>query len=358
MSLNAITKMNAPLPPSPRQGRAVMRQSVEMTFARYDYTAIEKRIRYALTYLAFMEGKGKGGEDTPLGRVEMDEYHQRYVTVPIRVLMGSSRSHNYDDIRLSVDSFNANTVWIPDGEGGWFKAYPLVAAYVRKSRGNIILKIDRSVWHCFACESRHYTEFDVLQAIQFRSPLTMRLYEIANTLTGTGEFQISYLKDIFCLDGSYADNGQFLRTLRRAVEELEKSDVGLDVEGVKGSPSSKKITALRMTPRLTGEGKVREEAVRATLRTHGLSWILTPVDRMALEEAGFSKEDVCRNIVLLKAAQRMLNGRSCHGTAFAEKVRELHGKASGKQNPQGWIIAALRRITSAAGDHQMNGTRR
>ena len=35
--------------------QALVRQSVEMTFARYDYSAIEKRIRYVITYLAFQE---------------------------------------------------------------------------------------------------------------------------------------------------------------------------------------------------------------------------------------------------------------------------------------------------------------
>lgn len=348
MSSKSISKKSSPLPPSLRQGRAVMRQSVEMTFARYDYTAIEKRIRYALTYLAFMEGKGKGGEDTPLGRVEMDEYHQRYVTVPIRVLMGSSRSHNYDDIRESVDSFNAKTVWIPDGEGGWFKAYPLVAAYVRKSRGNIILKIDRSVWHCFACESRHYTEFDVLQAMQFRSPLTMRLYEIANTLTRPSEFQVSFLRDIFCLDATYSDTGQFLRTLRRSLSELEKGDVAMDLECLRGNPSSRRITALRLSPRANYEGKEHEDAIHRTLRRHGLSWLLSPVDRSALREAGFSHEDICRNIVLLKAAERILDGRKYGENLFAAKVQELMAESAAKQNPKGWIIAALKRIVRTA----------
>lgn len=331
--------------PVPRlSGRAMVRQSVEMTFAKYDYTAIEKRIRYALTYLAYQESVGVCGEETALGRVDMDEYHQRLVTIPIKVLMGTSRSHNYDDIRASVDSFNTKTVWIPDGEGGWFKAYPLVAAYVKKNRGSIILKVDRSVWHCFARESRRYTEFDVLQAIQFRSPLTMRLYEIANTLSGPSEFEISYLKEIFCLEASYSDNGQFMRALRRAVGELEKSDVGLDVTGLKGDVSSKRMTALRLAPRFIWEGRKREEAVKCTLRTHGISWLLTPVDRRALDEAGFSREDIYRNIVVLKAAQRTINARVYGGTAFAEKVKTLSEKAVAKENPQGWIIAALRRI--------------
>ena len=336
------------LPSVRRAEQTLVRQSVEMTFARYDYTAIEKRIRYVITYLAFQESQGKAGEDTALGRVEMDEYHQRYATIPIRILMGASRSHNYDDVRSAVDSFNSKTVWLSDGEGGWFKAYPLVAAYVRKIRGNVILKIDRAVWKTFARESRHYTEYDIMQALQFRSPLTMRLYEIANTLTGPGEFSLSYLKDIFCYGGTDSDNGQFLRALRRAAAELEKSDVGLDMEMRKEKPSSKRITALRMTPRLICEGRIREEAIRKTLRSHGVSWLLNPVDRKALRDAGFSEEDVCKNIVLLKGAQAVLNGHRYQATAFAEKVAELYAKSSGKENPQGWIIAALREIVDGS----------
>ena len=77
------------LPSVRRAEQTLVRQSVEMTFARYDYTAIEKRIRYVITYLAFQESQGKAGEDTALGRVEMDEYHQRYATIPIRILIGS-----------------------------------------------------------------------------------------------------------------------------------------------------------------------------------------------------------------------------------------------------------------------------
>jgi hypothetical protein len=331
-----------------RRTKHAVRQSVEMTFARYDYSALEKRIRYVITYLAFQESVGRAGEETLLGRVDMDEYHQRYATIPIRILMGASRSHNYDDVRAAVDSFNTKTVWLSDGEGGWFKAYPLVAAYVRKSRGNVILKIDRAVWKTFARESRHYTEYDIMQAIQFRSPLTMRLYEIANTLTGPGEFSISYLKDIFCHGGPDSDNGQFLRDLRHAAAELEKSDVGLEIDVIKEKPSSRRITALRMTPKLICQGRIREEAVRRTLRSHGVSWLLTPVDRKALSGAGFSEEDVCRNIVLFKGAQSVLNGRGCHPTAFAEKVSELYGKSLSKENPRGWIIAALKEIVDGA----------
>ena len=343
------TRGGAPLLPRVRRTKqAVVRQSVEMTFARYDYTALEKRIRYVITYLAFQESIGKAGEETLLGRVDMDEYHQRYATIPIRILMGASRSHNYDDVRASVDSFNTKTVWLSDGEGGWFKAYPLVAAYVRKSRGNVILKIDRAVWKTFARESRHYTEYDIMQAIQFRSPLTMRLYEIANTLTGPGEFSLSYLKDIFCHGGPDSDNGQFLRDLRHATAELEKSDVGLVIDVIKGKPSSRRITALRMTPKLICQGRIREEAIRRTLRSHGVSWLLTPVDRKALMGAGFSEEDVCRNIVLFKGAQSVLNGRGCQPTAFAEKVSELYGKSLSKENPRGWIIAALKEIVEGA----------
>ena len=251
-------------------------------------------------------------------------------------------------MRAAVDSFNTKTVWLSDGEGGWFKAYPLVAAYVRKSRGNVILKIDRAVWKTFARESRHYTEYDIMQAIQFRSPLTMRLYEIANTLTGPGEFSLSYLKDIFCHGGPDSDNGQFLRDLRHATAELEKSDVGLVIDVIKEKPSSRRITALRMTPKLICQGRIREEAIRRTLRSHGVSWLLTPVDRKALMGAGFSEEDVCRNIVLFKGAQSVLNGRGCQPTAFAEKVSELYVKSLSKENPRGWIIAALKEIVEGA----------
>ena len=336
------------LPSVRRTEQTLVRQSVEMTFARYDYTAIEKRIRYIITYLAFQESQGRIGEETALGKVEMDEYHQRYATIPIRILMGASKSHNYDDVRAAVDSFNSKTVWLNDGDGGWFKAYPLVAAYVRKIRGNVILKIDRAIWKTFAQESRHYTEYDILQALQFRSPLTMRLYEIANTLMGPGEFTLAYLKDIFCYGGLDSDNGQFLRALRRAAAELEKSDVGLEMETIKEKPSSRRITALKMTPRLICEGRIREEAIRKTLRSHGVSWLLTPVDRKALKEAGFSEEDVCKNIVLFKGAQSVLNGRGCQPTTFAEKVLELHDKSITKENPQGWIIASLKDILQKA----------
>ena len=341
-------KRKASLPSVRSAEQALVRQSVEMTFARYDYSAIEKRIRYVITYLAFQESLGKAGEDTVLGRVEMDEYHQRYATIPIRILMGASRSHNYDDVRAAVDSFNAKTVWLSDGEGGWFKAYPLVAAYVRKIRGNVILKIDRAVWKTFARESRHYTEYDIMQALQFRSPLTMRLYEIANTLTGPGDFTIAYLKEIFCHGGPETDNGQFLRALRRAACELEKSDVAMDMEAIKETPSSKRITALRLTPRLICEGRIREEAIRKTLRSHGVSWLLNPVDRKALRDAGFTEEDVCKNIVLLKGAQTILNRRGHQPTTFAEKLAELYGKSCSKKNPQGWIIAALKEIVEGA----------
>ena len=101
---------------------------------------------------------------------------------------------------------------------------------------------------------------------------------------------------------------------------------------------------MKMTPRIICEGRIREEAIRKTLRSHGLSWLLNPVDRKALREAGFSDEDVCKNIVLFKGAQGVLNGHRYQATAFAEKVAELYEKSRSKENPHGWIIAALRQI--------------
>jgi hypothetical protein len=75
-----------------------------------------------------------------------------------------------------------------------------------------------------------------------------------------------------------------------------------------------------------------------------VSWLLNPVDQKALREAGFSEEDICKNIVLLKGAQSILNRRGHQPTAFAEKLAELYEKARSKKNPQGWIIAAIKRI--------------
>ena len=101
---------------------------------------------------------------------------------------------------------------------------------------------------------------------------------------------------------------------------------------------------MKMTPRIICEGRIREEAIRKTLRSHGLSWLLNPVDRKALREAGFSDEDVCKNIVLFKGAQGVLNGHRYQATAFAEKVAELYEKSRSMENPQGWIIAVLKGI--------------
>lgn len=120
------------------------------------------------------------------------------------------------------------------------------------------------------------------------------------------------------------------------------------LEKLNENPSYRRITGLRMTPRLISGGRAREEAIHGTLHSHGLTWLLTPVDREALRDAGFSRDDICRNIVLFKGAQRVLNRRGRQGTAFAEKVTELHGKACSKDNPQGWIIAALKKIVRSS----------
>lgn len=324
------------IPVEPNQ-KATIRQGYNEVFAKYDYTAIEKRIRYTLLYLA----GANTGVDTIFGRVDVDQYERRYATIPIKMLMGKSKSHNYDDIRQSIDSFNTKTVWYKDENGNAFKAYPLVAVYLYQSRGNVVLKIDRDVWESYKNESDYYSELDILRAMQFSSNLEMRMYELANLLTKTEEYSIEFIRDLWFLSTEYKRTADLVRAIERAAKKLNQGDISLIIEKIT-SGSSHKVKSLRFTPIVISDESVREKDIRERLKKYGLKYILNPYDIQCLHNAGFKENDICANIVTLKIRQQQVRLQKYDTRAFGDSINSLAERSKDKDNPQGWIISAIK----------------
>lgn len=318
-----------------------IRQPVSWTYAKYDYSALEQRIRYALMYLAQKDREGI--TDTLIGTIEKGSSLRRIVTIPIQILQANSSSNNYDDIRDAVESYAKKPMVITDDQGDKLSIFPFVAVYPKRVKGKIHLVIDHDIWETYAIESIHYTEFDLLQAMQFKSQTTMRLYEIANTITKQENFSIDTLRDIFCLAEKYPNTGNFVRFLERAAEELKNADVSLVIEKIKSmNDRSHKILYLSMSPVYNTDEKTREKQIKKTLKEHGLSWLLTANERYQLEECGFNDNEICANIVTIRIAQEILNRNSADNAGFAHFVKGLRSKADNKDNPQGFIIQILK----------------
>ena len=317
--------------------RPTLKQDRAEVFAKYDYTAIEKRLRYSLLYLAASET----GVDTIFGRVDTDEFERRYVTIPIKMLMGGSKSHNYDDVRESIRSFNNKTVWYHDENGNEFIAFPLIAVFLTQSRGNVVLKIDRDIWNSFVAESSYYTELDLLRAMQMSSPLEMRIYEIASFLKDTEEFSIDFLREIMCMTEKYKTTGEFIRAIERCAKALNQGDISLIIEKIKEN-NSRRIERLRMTPKVISDEKIREKDIKERLQKFGLRYILTPYDLQCLGKAGFTEQGICANIVTLKIRQQQMRLEKYDPQAFGDSIVKLAEKAKGKDNPQGWMIEVLK----------------
>ena len=283
--------------------KVILEMSSRDIYAKYDYTAIEKRIRYAILYLAKSEIELGNGVNTILGRVDYDTRQQRFLTIPINVLMSSSKSHNYDIVRDAVVSFGRKNYEVSDGKGGWIGVFPITAYYVRAVEGMVILKIDYDIWNAICTESSPYTEVDILQAMQFSSPLTMRLYEISSNLKTATLFDIDYLRKMFCMEEKYTNNGDLIRALERAIKGMEGSDIGMELS----KKNEKPITKLTLTPVYNSNLKTREKEIKDQLKKFGLNWIINPRDMRALLECGFDKDGLVANITTIKIAIDILN---------------------------------------------------
>lgn len=326
-----------------KKEQAIIQQSHDEVYAKYNYTAIEKRIRYTLEFLANQETN----VDTLLGRVDIDNLKRRYATIPISILMGNSKSHNYDDIRKSIDSFNTKTVWYHDNEGNWVKTYPLIAVYLTQVRGCVVLKIDNDVWNSFTNESSFHSKIDILEAMQFSSPVQMRLYEIANDIAHTGEhckeFSIDFLREMFCAAEKYKTTADFIRALEKSAKKLESSSIRLLINKI-SEGSSHKITKLELTPVPISDEKIIEKNTKEFLKKYGLRGVLAPYEIQCLRNAKFTEEGICNNITTLKIRQIQSRIEKNDTRAFGDLINKLNEKSQDKTNPQGWIIETIKAI--------------
>lgn len=103
---------------------------------------IENNICNALKYLAIQENQTENN----LGKISIDNYKNRHITIPIEIITHKVTSFNDTDILKAIDTINQSAKWKDIGNNNWLLVFPFVKASYNTKEKFIELVIDNNTW--------------------------------------------------------------------------------------------------------------------------------------------------------------------------------------------------------------------
>jgi len=163
----------------------------------------------------------------------------------------------------------------------------------------------------------------------------MRMYELICGQKNPIEFKIDVLKKMFWLEGRYPNNGDFIRrVIVPAKKELDAySPFSFEFTIRK---TGAKITSLVFSPIVYLERCNPILAERNLITRCSISWDLTQAERHTLHNIGFTDRELKNNINTFKEVKQKYN--------LLEVLADIRIRLSGKENPKGYVINALKGI--------------
>ena len=208
------------------ENNVLVRQSNYITTARYEYTAIEKRILYRIVEKAFeCRMANLDWFKANDGKYTIKEH--KSLVMPITAFMTKEQQENgsgeyYEQI---VDAFNS----LVDkkisfrGQGEFSFGGILNFADQIKGEGTVSFMVHRFVWQSALDFSKGFTKLDLVTAMELKSAYSMRFYELAKSWQDRMHCSLSVqeFREMFGCTNKYA----MLNDLKRYVIEVAKKEL-------------------------------------------------------------------------------------------------------------------------------------
>lgn len=308
-------------------------QSYLLTVAKYDTNIYAKRI---LTYIVaanqnYLEGKRVSGT---IINIDEDLFKEREYTIQIKDILLNEEDKNYTRVKKAFDILQERFLKYDDKDI-YFKVPFITAVKIEKQKGIAKFRMSELIYKAFSDFSCGYRKYELEMSLSFTSVYSMRLYELFSNQEKPITYTIDSLKDMFQIADKYNKKNDFIkRVIEPARKELdEKSPFSFSY---KVNKTGKRFTSITFFPILQQE-YVNEELERKELRQQtALTWDLNrhTIDYLK-NTMKFSTEEIKRNRDVFKEAQQLFPD-------FLLELSKLHARSREKNNPKGYVIAALK----------------
>lgn len=302
-------------------------QSYVMTSAKYDFSADEKRV---LTHLVEMFQpliKGKKLE----GKIHQDLFNNLHLTLPIGQFIQGNQ--NYKRVRDAIFSLNEKKFIYKDNNVE--EVIRIIEMPKIYKRGEVQFVLNPKIVDCFLNMNKGYTKYELEVSLSFSSVYSMRLYELlSNSVTIT--YKIKDLKEMFGVADKYERNRDFIRRIiDTAQKELtEKAPFTFTYKLNKVRNTFDSITFNIIEQPHNQDETIQYNRLKRRVNT---SMVIGNELRNYLKNTcGFSEREMNNNLELLSNFVKVF-GEEC-----LVKIRDIQVRSRKAQNPQGYIINAIK----------------
>jgi len=171
--------------------------------------------------------------------------------------------------------------------------------------------------------------------MQFESVYAMRFYEIVSGQDSPITYNIDSLKDIFQISGKYKKINDFIkRVIEPAKTELDRCSPY--TFGYNMNKTGRAFTSVTLFPKYQTKFRDSDLEKHSLQKQVYLSWDLPKEITDYLKyNFNFTTDGIKNNIDLLKVAHKNID--------LIQFLASLKGKVRNSNNPQGYIIGAIRK---------------
>lgn len=204
-----------------KRNYSAVKQSMQLTKVRYDFTPCEKNIFLKVVEIC----QQFFYEDVVIDNcsIKMEDFHVGgivpVVRFPIKEILPDNNT-NYTWVKQGLSALNSKQFQLPDENWDFVETH-LFQRVMSSSRGEIGVILTIDFWNAFR-DMECYKVINTKLAMSFKSIYTERIYEllVGNKVPIT--YNIDNLKRMFCLEEKYKNNGDFIKwVVEKAKKEID-----------------------------------------------------------------------------------------------------------------------------------------
>ena len=314
-------------------------QSYIWTMARYDFSVHEKRIVYRIVELMQELLSGQKLNRDLRGSITKRLYDYT-IKMPIAAFLVSEEDHNHFQAKKALRELSRKTVEYEDNNV-WASIPIITFPKIWKNACEVEFVLHEDIYNAFMNFSKGYKKYEMITAMSFDSPNTMRFYEMFSKQRTPLTYTIKNLKLTFGVEKKYQRNTDFIkRVVEASKQELdEKSPYSFEYKPLK---TGREFTSIKFFPTTTGnadedyENRQLLKQIQPSTTITGLQMLDKLNQQYLTEHYKFSKPELQNNMALLQEAEKRMPD-------FLMFLSEVKAKANKAINPKGYLINAIKK---------------
>lgn len=322
-----------------------------LAWTRSSHTLREKRVEILVAVLAKAPQEKFDSFECEFGKVdrlsiidpktgeEKDSFYD--IRLELRDILGADfkpgkEYNNREAAMEAIKGYNAKPIEMLSEDGKkWIAVPPFSIMAVDADKNYAFLRVSSLSWNFFRGLENNFTRLDVGLALGLPSKHAVTMLMLYSGLQHDLELTMLTSKELFGVEMKYPNSFDFEKyVLKKGLTELEKFGLQFRYEIIKGTGRNHPAVGVKFIAPKGGKDKSIKSA-----KIFGLEKLFEKEELQELR-AIFTEEEIVNNINVF----RRVRFNCVTNNSFKDKIRELHTKSKGKDNPKGWIISVLKSI--------------